>query len=169
MGMRGYSYIDDLIRDEGVRLDPYIDPDGNLTGGIGHLMTEQDKKEFNPDWDQAKKLAFWVEKFLEDLDNSIRDVNQIIIQKLLPLNKEQIEVLVNMRFNLGREGLLGFKKMFLALKQKNVKWAADEMIDSKWHRDLVKWSERGDIPSLRSRRLERKMRNSLDMEIETNV
>jgi lysozyme len=141
------------MRDEGFRPDPYLCPAGHWTGGVGHKMTEKDWKEFNPKWSKDKKLTYWTGKFTQDLDQSIKDIIQLISDHGLELNQDQINVLVNMRFNLGLSGLKKFKKMLAALSRKDFATAAEEMIDSKWHRDFVKWNDNQDTEELRSRRL----------------
>ena len=41
-----------------------------------------------------------------------------------------------MAFNLGVRGLLGFKKALAAVKAGDFEKAAEEMLDSKWRRDV---------------------------------
>ena len=50
----------------------------------------------------------------------------------LPLDAKLI--LLNMAYQLGVPRLLGFKKMWLALENRDFKTAADEMRDSLWNR-----------------------------------
>ena len=145
--------ITQIMRDEGFRLDPYLCPAGHWTGGVGHKMTKKDWKEFNPKWMKDKKITFWTGKFTQDLDEAIRDVIQLASAKNITLNPVQMNVLVNMRFNLGLSGLKKFKKMLEALSNGDISTAAAEMIDSKWHRDFVKWNDNQDTEELRSRRL----------------
>jgi lysozyme len=141
------------MKDEGFRLDPYLCPANHWTGGVGHKMTQKDWKEFDLKWSKDKKLTYWTGKFTQDLDQSIKDIIQLISDHGLELNKDQMNVLVNMRFNLGLSGLKGFKKMLAALSRKEIERAAEEMLDSKWHRDFVKWNDNQDTEELRSRRL----------------
>jgi len=42
------------------------------------------------------------------------------------------EVIANMAYQLGVGGVLNFKKMWAALKNRDYQKAADEMLDSKW-------------------------------------
>lgn len=154
------SFIKELIEDEGLHLDIYKDPKGLLTGGIGHLMTEEDLKLFNPKWNDKEKLSYWVDIFIKDLSAATYDVTNLVKNFLAKPNQAQIEVLINMRFNLGLKGLKGFKKMLIHLSNGDKDRAADEMIDSKWHKDFVLWNSGVDSEILRSRRMEKKMRNS---------
>jgi lysozyme len=45
-------------------------------------------------------------------------------------------VLIEMAFNLGVRGLLGFKKMIEAIQSKNYKLASTEMLDSTWAKQV---------------------------------
>jgi len=61
-------------------------------------------------------------------------------------------VLIDMCFNLGMAGLLGFQKMIEALERGYYERAADEMVNSRWYGQV---GERG-------RRLEAMMRTGED-------
>ena len=52
-----------------------------------------------------------------------------------------IRVLVNMVFNLGRPRLSKFKNMLAAVNANDYHLAAEEMIDSKWYRQVGRRSE----------------------------
>jgi lysozyme len=52
------------------------------------------------------------------------------------------EVLVNMRYNLGRAGLAGFKKMNAAVEKFDYPRWADEMEDSRWFRQVTARAKR---------------------------
>jgi len=51
------------------------------------------------------------------------------------------QVLIDMCFNMGWPTLSNFKKMFAALKDGDYEEAANQMIDSKWYRDVKKRAE----------------------------
>ena len=154
------SFATQLRLHEGYRRDPYKDTVGKLTGGTGHLMTKKDIEDFQYEWINEWKDSYWAEHFRDDVLSATADVVALVQEFNTQPNNLQKEVLINMRFNLGDAGLRKFKGMLGALSDGDVSKAADEMIDSKWHRDFVKWSRKGDVPTLRSRELETKMRNS---------
>ena len=52
------------------------------------------------------------------------------------LNEARENVLINMAFNLGVNGLLKFKKMIAALEVGNYNEASIQMMDSKWARQV---------------------------------
>lgn len=150
------------MKSEGYSENLYKDINGNLTGGFGHLIVDQEKflKEFNPNWDSGKKQEYWAGKLQTDYEASVKDVVNLESAMGVDLDGPAFESLVEMRFNMGFNRLKGFSKMIEALAVGNYQKAADEMIDSKWHRDFVRWNSGKDTPNLRSRRLEKKMRSS---------
>lgn len=152
--------VGDLIKSEGYRRDVYKDTVGKLTGGVGHLITEKDIKEFDPSWSDEQKDEYWSMKFKEDLERTEKIVQDLIKEKNLQVGKEQYEVLIEMAFNLGPNRFKGFKEMLKGLATGDYEKAADEMINSKWHKDFVKWNDGKDTSTIRSRRLEAKMRNT---------
>lgn len=111
---------DDLIRDEGLRLKPYICPAGKLTIGVGRNLDDKGITK-------AEALLL--------LDHDINEVVMALHRKLpwfdyLGLARQ--DVLVNMAFNMGVTALLKFKKMLAAVEAGDYHRAADEMLASKW-------------------------------------
>jgi len=128
-----------LIRDEGLRLKPYKDTVGKLTIGIGRNLDDRGITE-----EEARIL----------LGNDIKEC-ETQVQNRLPwafeMDYPRYAVLINMAFNLGINGLLGFKNALVAMRAENWSVAAEEMLDSKWARQvgdranrLVKQMETGD-------------------------
>lgn len=111
-----------MERHEGRRKMPYMDSKGNLTVGIGH------KIEDNPLPDEIVDALFQA-----DVDEAIGELDRI-----LPFWRELAEarrdVLVSMVFNMGTGSFLTFHKFMRALLERDFEKAADEMLDSKWHR-----------------------------------
>jgi GH24 family phage-related lysozyme (muramidase) len=156
------TLLGELIFDEGYRKDPYEDTKDKITGGVGHLMSDQDRLEFKYQWDDQKKEEYWMMKLQEDLVTTEAALGRFKEQYGVATNETQDEVLFNMMFNLGPTGVSKFKEMIKGLQAGDINKAADEMIDSDWHKDFVKWNAKGggDTPAIRSRRLEAKMRDS---------
>lgn len=114
----------ELIKDEGLSLVPYLDSKNNWTVGVGHKL----KSECGPiTLEYAGKLL------AEDIKVA-REAAMRIVPSFNELCEERQFVLINMAFQLGPTGLKGFKKMLLALENKNFMVVAEEMLDSKWHR-----------------------------------
>ena len=114
----------DLQRDEGLRCEPYRDSVGKLTIGIGRNLDDVGITE-----SEARYL----------LDNDISRVTRQLDQRLpwwTGLSEPRQRALANMAFNLGIEGLLGFKKMLAAMREGDFHKASDEVLDSKYARQV---------------------------------
>lgn len=109
-----------LLLHEGLRLKPYRDTVGKWTIGIGRNLSDKGLTK--------------VEALIL-LDNDIFEA-QRDLEKYLPwastLDDARYRVLVDMTFNMGIHGLLGFKRMLAALERGDYETAAAEMESSKW-------------------------------------
>ena len=109
---------------EGKSKKPYVDTVGKITIGIGRNLTDVGLSE-----DEIQYL------FQNDLKRVIRGLDH-----WLPWWREKPEnvrnVLMDMCFNLGIEGLLNFKKFLSAVRVDNYNDAAREMQDSKWYNQV---------------------------------
>ena len=109
-----------IIKHENLELSPYTDSVGKLTIGVGRNLDDVgiSKDEayvmLSNDINMSKKE---LNEIFEDLDNYPYSV------KL---------ALIDMIFNLGKPRFLGFKKMIVAIKDRNFKEAARQAKDSKW-------------------------------------
>lgn len=109
-----------LIQHEGIRYKPYTDMVGKLTIGVGRNLTDLgiDRSEV---------------EFL--LDNDIKRTLGNL-QARLPwyktLSEDQQLVIADMCFNLGLQGLLGFKDFLGWLKEGDYQNARAAMLNSKW-------------------------------------
>ena len=125
------SLATDIIRDEGLELKPYRCTEGKLTIGIGRNLDDRGI---------TKAEAMML------LDNDIAIVRRELVAKtsdlwyLLPDDIHR--ALLNMAFNMGVPRLMGFKKMWAALKFSDYQRAADEALDSKWARQVGDRAER---------------------------
>ncbi len=112
-----------LERHEGLRLKPYLDTVGKLTVGYGRNLEDvgisRDEADFMLDNDIDQ-----VERQLETVDE-YRDLDPV-----------RQTVIANMVYNLGFAGLMGFKNMWSAINRRDWNRAADEMLNSKWARQV---------------------------------
>lgn len=117
----------DLKRDEGVVLHGYFDSLGFMSLGIGRLI-DQRKGGGISEKEAVMLLTHDLERIMADLDTRI------------PWWAHQPEpvqrALVNMAFNLGVPGLMGFKGMLAALQARNYVEAAKAALDSKWAKQV---------------------------------
>lgn len=113
------SIEEQLILHEGLRLKPYRDTVGKLTIGVGRNLEDKGLTK-----DEALFL----------LRNDIAEVTEALSKyewynRLDPVRQK---VIIDMAFNLGLAGLLGFKKMIAALEQGDYYQAYVEMVNSRW-------------------------------------
>lgn len=117
------SLVDQLIRDEGVVLHEYKDHLGYSTIGIGRLI---DKRK-------GGGISLSEARFL--LNNDIVRVSNEV-RRALPwsekLDEERFCVLLNMAFQMGITGLLGFKNTLAMIERGDYRAAAKGMLNSKW-------------------------------------
>ena len=113
---------EDLIRDEGEVLHAYQDHLGYWTIGYGRLI------------DKRRGGGISKQEALLMLDNDIlRVIGQLQEKTGFNEHPEAVQhALVNMGFQLGVNGLLGFKKMWAHLANRDYGAAADEALDSRW-------------------------------------
>jgi len=109
-----------LIRHEGLRLKPYHCTSGKLTIGVGRNLDDVgiDRVE------AILLLNNDIHKCEEDLDENIGWWRN--------LNPERQNVLIDMCFNLGINGLLKFKNTLALIECGKYKEAANAMLQSKW-------------------------------------
>lgn len=119
---------EEIKLDEGLRLTAYLDTEGVLTIGYGH--TGPDVKEgMTITKERAGELLD------EDLDEAYADA-QKICDAFDGLDGPRKGVLLNMAFNLGRKRLSQFHRFIAALNAGEYKIAAEEMMDSKWAKQV---------------------------------
>ncbi len=123
-GREVYQLKADLMRDEELRLEPYLDSAGNLTIGVGRNLSSRGitEQEAHVLLDTDVAVVF------EDLDRNVT------WWRRLPDGAQR--ALANMCFNLGWPRLSGFRRMLLALQVGDFETAAREALDSKWARQV---------------------------------
>lgn len=117
----------DLIRDEGEVLHAYKDSLGYWTIGVGRLI----------DGRKSGGITRAESRYLlaNDIEGKIRALDEAI-PWWKGLDDTRRRVLVNMAFNLGIAGLLGFRATLAAIKRGDYEQAAINMLDSKWSRQV---------------------------------
>ncbi len=147
-----------LMSHEGIRLRSYMCPAGHLTIGIGRnveanpvaqeLGRDIDKVGEEITYEEAIRLLDHdMDKFADEVGSHIKNFNE--------LSESRQHVLIDMAFNMGTQGLLKFKKMLAAIREDDFAKAADEMVNSKWAKD---------VKERRSKRLFLMMKDSLSFE-----
>ena len=126
--------------DEGIKHDIYLDHLGYPTFGIGHLITDND-----PESGQEVGTAVSDERvrqaFEADVVSVIEDCNKLY-NDFDELPEEVQQIIANMMFNMGRTRLSKFRGMKRGVDARDWNAAADEMVDSRWYRQVTNRADR---------------------------
>jgi lysozyme len=126
--------------DEGVKYEIYLDHLGLPTCGIGHLIVEGDE-EYGQEVGTAVSEERVAELFDQDVQITIGECEKLY-SGFSELPEEVQHILANMMFNMGRPRLSGFKKFNAAVEAGEWEEAAEEMIDSRWYRQVTNRADR---------------------------
>jgi lysozyme len=118
-----------LERHEGLRLKPYHCSEGVWTVGYGHNLQSHGEPVREITLEQADA---WLQ---EDIDDALRAVHDLF-PTYPSLTDERQEVLVNMAFNLGAQGLAAFHSLQRAVTAGEWRAARESMKASKWARQV---------------------------------
>lgn len=118
--------VAEIQRDEGCRLSAYRDSLGYLTIGYGRLIDERRGGHLSP------------EEALYLLANDIHRVTAQITPYEWFNTQDPVRqgALINMAFNLGATGLLGFPKFLLHMGAKEYSEAAAQLVGTLWHKQV---------------------------------
>jgi lysozyme len=114
-----------LVRHEGLRLKPYRCTAGKLTIGIGRNLDDRGIS--------LKEAYAMLERDIQDCEQWLIDEIPEVYNKL---DEVRQSVLLNMCFNLGISGLLGFKNTLAFVKAGDWERAANNMLVSKWAKQV---------------------------------
>jgi len=131
---------EEIARDEGVEYEIYLDHLGLPTFGIGHLVLDSDiesgmevgtsitEERVNECFDKD------VEAVLSDCETLYPDFDSL---------PEEVQLIIaNMMFNMGRPRLSKFKGMKRGVDARDWNAAADEMVDSRWYKQVTNRADR---------------------------
>ena len=112
---------DQLLRDEGGhRLRGYQDSEGRWTIGVGHCV------ETRPISRRASEVIFE-----DDMTDTVAEV-----RRLLPwaeaLGEVRFAAIVNMAYQMGVQGVLGFHRALPAMQAGDWRLAQTHLLDSPW-------------------------------------
>lgn len=132
--------IAELRVDEGERLKSYRDPMGLWTIGVGHLIDPlrgADPAPFGRDLRNGATITAEESAMLLSMDI---DAKAAELDKRLDwwreLSESRQRVILNMAFNLGVTGLLGFKNTLAFIRQGDYAGAARGMLSSTWAKQV---------------------------------
>ena len=131
---------EELKVDEGCVYEIYNDHLGYPTFGIGHLVTKSDMEHgwsVGTDVDEYRVH----EVFEEDVQTVLSDCKKLY-HNFYHLPEEVQLIIANMMFNMGLTRLSKFKGMKRGIDDCDWQAAADEMVDSRWYRQVTNRAER---------------------------
>ena len=129
-----------LIIDEGVKYEVYLDHLSLKTCGIGHYI-RQDEPEFDLEVGTQITEDRCTELFEEDIKSVIKDCKKVF-EDWDDMEEEVKQICANMMFNLGLPRFSKFRKMINNVVNKNYAKAAEEMRDSRWYNQVYNRAER---------------------------
>jgi len=130
----------ELEIDEGVKYEIYLDHLGLPTFGIGHLVTEDDPEHGQEVGTEVSKERV-AEVFEQDVQITL-DECQRLYDDFDDLPEECQLIIANMMFNMGRPRLSQFKGMKAGVDARDWNKAADEMVDSRWYKQVTNRADR---------------------------
>ena len=126
--------------DEGCKYEIYLDHLGLPTFGIGHLIVDSDVESTKDIGDPVSEERV-KECFDKDVESVLVDCKRLY-DDFDELPDEAQEIAANMMFNMGLTRLRKFKGMKAGVDARDWNKAADEMVDSKWYRQVTNRAER---------------------------
>ena len=126
--------------DEGCVYEIYNDHLGYPTFGIGHLVIESD-----PENGQAVGTPVSNDRVTDAFNSDIKTVLsdcEKLYSDFENLPEEAQQVIANMMFNLGYPRLSKFRGMKAGVDARDWNLAAEEMVDSRWYRQVTKRADR---------------------------
>ena len=126
--------------DEGVKNEIYLDHLGLPTCGIGHLITEDDPEhglEVGTHIDDERVN----ELFDQDVQVTLGEC-RLLYEDFDDLPEEAQQIIANMMFNMGRPRLSKFKKMKEAVDNRDWIEAGNQMMDSRWYKQVTTRADR---------------------------
>jgi lysozyme len=131
---------EEIANDEGIKYEIYLDHLGLPTFGIGHLVTEDDPEHGEPVGTEVSEERV-NECFDKDVETVLADC-RILYEDFDDLPEEAQLIIANMMFNMGRPRLSQFKGMKRGVDARDWNAAADEMVDSRWYRQVTNRANR---------------------------
>ena len=131
---------EELKIDEGCKYEIYLDHLGLPTFGIGHLILDSDV-EHGQEVGTPVSEDRVNECFAKDVETVLSECKTLYSNfELLP---EEVQLIIaNMMFNMGRPRLSQFKGMRAGIDAGDWNRAADEMVDSRWYKQVTNRADR---------------------------
>lgn len=138
--MNIHQLREELKIDEGVKYEIYLDHLGLPTFGIGHLVVDRD-----PEFEEPVGTPVSEDRVNECFDQDVAIMLgecRKLYEDFDDLPEEAQLIIANMMFNMGRPRLSKFKGMKRGVDARDWNAAADEMVDSRWYRQVTNRADR---------------------------
>jgi len=120
---------------EGFRNYCYKDSLGKRTVGWGHLCRSDENWQDDEEYD----IEMLEQYFKQDFSVALAGAESLIGNVEIP--QEGKEVIIEMVFQLGKMGVSKFNKMWKAIDKQDYEEAANQMLDSRWHKQTKSRAE----------------------------
>ena len=120
--------VSQLKRDEGEVLHAYRDSRGILTAGVGHNCEAHSEPLAEGAQITQQQCDQWLQQDIDAAEHNLA----VKLPWSADLDSVRLGVLVNMTFNLGIGGLLGFHNTLAMIQAGNYDGASEAMLESKW-------------------------------------
>ena len=131
---------EEIEYDEGSVNEINLDHLGLATFGVGHLVRKEDP-EYGWEVGTPVNADRCVEAFNTDIETVLSDC-KLLYSDFEDLPEEAQRIIANMMFNMGRPRLSKFKGMKRGVDARDWNAAADEMVDSRWYRQVTNRADR---------------------------
>ena len=131
---------EELKIDEGCKYEVYLDHLGLPTFGIGHLITDKDPEHQMGIGTPVDEIRV-NEAFEQDVHVTLGECRKLF-DDWDKLPEEVKLITANMMFNMGRPRLSKFKKMIQAIRVADWVEAAEQMRQSRWHKQVTNRADR---------------------------
>ena len=131
---------DEIKIDEGYKNEIYICSANKATVGVGHMILESDPEyglEVGTHVDDERVS----ELFDQDIKTTLNECT-LLYDDFYTLPDEAQKIIANMMFNIGRPRLSKFKKMKEAVDNRDWVEASNQMMDSRWYKQVPNRAER---------------------------
>ena len=118
--------------EEGFRTHPYLCSEGYVTIGYGtklHNKKGMDPKDFSLVVNEESAMALLTVEVNHIVNRLVAGPYSATFRDI---DKVRKDILISMAYQMGTNGLYGFKRMWVALANKDYLTAAEEMLDSAW-------------------------------------
>lgn len=131
-----------LTYEEGYREKPYIDTEGYPTVGCGIKIGPKGNSINSYTFTVPRKVGdVWLQTFVDSVISQC-NTNPLIYAALKQCNPARADILYSMAFQMGINGLAGFKNTLVMISNGNFTGGSSGMLQSLWAKQTPKRAQR---------------------------